>query len=344
MTDPTPARRPPWAMLISLAVSLGIVVYLLAKLDWPMVWTYLQQVKVWTLPLLIAALFPMIWMRAMRWRLILPNPEALSIPRLMDATIIGFFASFVLPLRAGEIIRPWVVSRWQPIKFTSALASIMIERLADSVCLLTLMLITLSRIPEVPPVILTGAQALASLTGVLILMVILCYLLPGRMERLFHWFCSGIIGRFAPHAAERINAMINDYFAGLRVIAGFGQLLNVLAWSAAMWLLLAVWYWALVWAFGIEASLWVGMMLNVMIALAVAAPSAPGFIGTFQIGCILALSTVYGYSKEFAMAYSVIGHLLQTLFNITAGLLVLNARGMKFHQLRDPHPVQPDAQ
>ena len=333
-------------MLISLAVSLGIVVYLLAKLDWPTVWTYLQQVKLWTLPLLIAALGPMIWMRAMRWRLILPNPEALSVPRLMDATIIGFFASFVLPLRAGEIIRPWVVSRWQPVKFTSALASIMIERLSDSVCLLALMLITLSRVPEVPPVILAGARALAVLTGVLIVMVVLCYALPGRMERFFHWFIGAVIGRFAPGAAERANGMVNEYFAGLRVISGIGQLVTVMAWSAAMWLLLAGWYWALVWAFGGETvpSLWVGMTLNVMIALAVAAPSAPGFIGTFQVGCILALSTVHGYSKEFAMAYSVIGHLLQTLFNIAAGLFVLHARGMKFHQLRESHPVQPERQ
>jgi hypothetical protein len=101
-----------------------------------------------------------------------------------------------------------------------------------------------------------------------------------------------------------------------------------------MWFLVAFWFQGLLWAFGVYPSLWVGMMLNVMVALAVAAPSAPGFLGTFQVGCILALSTVYGFSKEFAMAYSVIGHLLQMVFNVAAGLFVLHRRGLTFSQLR----------
>ncbi|MGA1531013.1 MAG: hypothetical protein ACO398_09770, partial [Kiritimatiellia bacterium] len=95
-----------------------------------------------------------------------------------------------------------------------------------------------------------------------------------------------------------------------------------------------LWYQVLLWGFGIYPSWWVGMMLNVMIALAVAAPSAPGFVGTFQVGCIVALSTIYGYSKEFAMAYSMIAHVFQMALIVVAGIVVLQLRGMKFSQLR----------
>jgi glycosyltransferase 2 family protein len=319
----------------SVAVSLGIIIYLFAQIDWHEVWAQLKKIHPWSPPLLMMLFLPILWMRAMRWRLILPNGKALSIPRLVDATVIGFFASFVLPLRAGEIIRPWVLSRWQPVHFSSALASIMIERLADSVCLLGLMLLCLSKLEEVPPLVLAGAQALGLLTVILIAIVAASYAWPGRMESIFHWFSDRIIGRITRGTAERINRMITDFFRGLRVITSFWQLGTVMVWSLAMWLLVALWYQSLMWAFGEFPSLWVGMMLNVMIALAVAAPSAPGFIGTFQIGCIIALSTVYGYSREFAVAFSVVGHILQMVFNVTAGLIVLHRRGLTFRQLRN---------
>lgn len=334
MSSPEKKTGQKIGLAVSLTISLAIVAYLFAKLDWGEVWIQLKKVNPIYPPLLLALFIPLIWMRAMRWRLLLPNSTALSVGRLFDATIIGFFASFVLPLRAGEIIRPWVLSRWQPVSFSASLASIMIERLADSVCLLTLMLVCLTQLNEVPVIILAGAKALGVLTLVLIAIVVLSYLLPGRVESVFHWFIGKIVGHFAPHMAERFNHMVTEYFAGLRVINSFWQLARVIVWSFAMWLFMAGWYQLLLMAFGIQSTFWIGMMLNVMIALAVAAPSAPGFIGVFQVGCILALSTVYGYSEEFAVAYSVVGHILQVVFNITAGIIVLHLRGLKLRQLR----------
>lgn len=328
-------QRGKWiGITVSLAVSGAILAYLFAKLDWREVGAQLAKVNPWYILLLSVAFPVMIWMRAKRWQLILPGGDRLSVPRLMDATIIGFFASFVLPLRAGEIIRPWALSRWQPVPFSSALASILIERLSDSACLLALMLVCLTQLDRVPVELLIGAKVLGLLTGVLIAVVVVSYLAPRRTERLFHLLCGWTLGRVMPRASSKANRMITDYFAGLRVIASFGQLAKVMLWSLAMWLLMAAWYQALLWAFGEFPTFWVGMMLNVMIAMAVAAPSAPGFLGTFQVGCILALSSVYGYSKEFAMAYSVVGHLLQLLFNVGAGLLVLHLRGLTFRQLR----------
>lgn len=346
MPATTSSRARQSALLASLLVSLGIVAYLFAKLDWAEVWIQLHRVNLWIILPLTVAFGLTLWMRAMRWRLLLPGGEHLSVARLMDATILGFFANTVLPLRAGEIIRPWVVSRWQPVTFSASLASIMIERLADSVCMLSLLVLCLTEMPEIPAMVSAGAKALGLLSGSLILVVLLSYLLPGRMERFFHRISDLVMGRFAPHATEKINAMITEYFVGLRVLSSFWQLIQVVLWSFAMWLMVAAWYQALLWAFGEYPTFWVGMVLNVMVALAVAAPSAPGFVGTFQVGCLIALSTIYGFSKEFAMAYSVIAHLLQMVLIVAAGLLVLHLRGLSFSQLREVKsdaPVPPPA-
>jgi len=331
MSKPSSNGKHKIALFISLAISLGIIVYLFSKVEWHEVFAQIKNLNPWFIPVLPLAFLPMIWLR---WKLLLPNRDQLSVPRLMDATIIGFFASFVLPLRAGEIIRPWVVTRWQPVKFSTSIASIIIERLFDSICLLALMLTCLSQIPDVPPEIITGAYGLLSLTGILIGVVILSYLLPGKVEAVFHKLTNSIIGRFSEGAAVKINGMVVEYFAGLRIISTFRQLAMVLFLSFVMWLSVAAWYQGLLWAFGEFPSFWVGMVVNVGIALAIALPSAPGFIGVFQAGCIFPLSYVYGYSEEFAMAYSIIGHLMQMVFTITAGLIVLHLRGLRFNQLK----------
>ncbi len=321
-------------MVISLLVSLAIVVYLFAKLDWGEVWTQLQAVNPWFLAVLPLGFFVMFYLRALRWRLILPNREQLSMRALFDATILGFFASTVLPLRAGEIIRPWLLSRWQPVSFSASLASILIERLSDAVCMLGLLMLCLTQMNEVPQLVLVAAQALGGLTGILIIVVLISYILPAKTERFFHTCCNLTLGRFSPAGSSKINEMITEYFIGVRVISSPGQLFMVMFYSLLMWLVVALWYQVLLWGFGIYPSWWVGMMLNVMIALAVAAPSAPGFVGTFQVGCIVALSTIYGYSKEFAMAYSMIAHVFQMALIVVAGIVVLQLRGMKFSQLR----------
>ena len=47
------------------------------------------------------------------------------------ATVIGFAASFLLPARAGEVIRPYVLARREGLSAPAAFATIILERLLD---------------------------------------------------------------------------------------------------------------------------------------------------------------------------------------------------------------------
>jgi len=322
------------ALVISLLISLIIIAYLFSKMDWALVLQHTKKLNAWFFPLLIAGVPLLIWIRALRWRLLLPNRENLTIHGLSDATFVGYFASSVLPLRAGEIIRPWVASRWQPVSFSSAFVSIIIERLADATCMLTLFALCLSYIDEVPVAVQAGAHALGLLTAILLGGVFAAYLFPVRMEKILHGIANRLTHRIGSGMPEKINRMITDCFAGLRVIASVRQLIMVVVLSYVMWISNAVFYQILLWAFGEYPSFWVGMLLNVIVALAVAAPSAPGFIGTFQVGCLIALSTVSGYSEEFAMAYSVVAHAIQMIVIVLIGFVVLQIRGLSFRQMR----------
>src|SRR5688500_11413184 len=76
--------------------------------------------------------------RAERWQYLL---EPLGHTRFWVAfrtTIIGFAATFVLPARAGEVLRPYLLARKERLPATAAFATIILERLLDLVTVLGL--------------------------------------------------------------------------------------------------------------------------------------------------------------------------------------------------------------
>jgi uncharacterized membrane protein YbhN (UPF0104 family) len=75
--------------------------------------------------------------------------------------------------------------------------------------------------------------------------------------------------------------------------------------------------------------------IGVIVALAVAAPSAPGFIGVYQAACLAGFS-LFGLEESTAVAYSIITHLLQYFLFVAYGAYVLSRSGIKLGQLRRP--------
>src|SRR5687767_9370974 len=72
-------------------------------------------------------------LRALRWQYLLaPIGHARFAPAFRSTTI-GFAASAVLPARAGEVIRPYLLARHEGLSATATFATIIIERLLDAV-------------------------------------------------------------------------------------------------------------------------------------------------------------------------------------------------------------------
>ncbi len=94
-----------------------------------------------------------------------------------------------------------------------------------------------------------------------------------------------------------------------------------------MWLILAVYYWLLLWACGIVLPLEAGLVLMVVAAFGAAVPAAPGFVGTFQYAIILGLS-LFSIPKGEALGFSIIAHLAQLLPVIGVGLITLMRSGL----------------
>ncbi|MCB0360926.1 MAG: hypothetical protein KDD44_14860, partial [Bdellovibrionales bacterium] len=74
-------------------------------------------------------------------------------------------------------------------------------------------------------------------------------------------------------------------------------------------------------------------LVSVLIGVAVAAPSAPGFLGTFELGCVAALAYTKIHSQEFAIAYAIVTHMLQVVMIVACGIWTLRLRRLSFAEL-----------
>ena len=77
--------------------------------------------------------------RSWRWQYLLEPLGRPSFASSFRATAVGFAASTVLPARAGEVIRPYFLSRQENMSATGAFATIILERVLDMVTVLVLL-------------------------------------------------------------------------------------------------------------------------------------------------------------------------------------------------------------
>jgi hypothetical protein len=78
--------------------------------------------------------------KTLRWGLLLKPLGEVSFSRLNTASAVGFMLTVLLPLRLGELARPLLVSRPTadspfPLRRGEALATVVIERIVDSLAM-----------------------------------------------------------------------------------------------------------------------------------------------------------------------------------------------------------------
>src|SRR5439155_527841 len=82
----------------------------------------------------------------LRWQLILRDVGGQRLPLLplWHATAIGFMANNLLPVRAGEFARAYAAQQQLPVRFSTALASVGVERVLDGLLLVGLMMLAIA--------------------------------------------------------------------------------------------------------------------------------------------------------------------------------------------------------
>ena len=87
------------------------------------------------------------FLQGVRWSLLLRPVEPVGFWQPVRAIYIGLFANEVLPFRAGEVLRCYLLSTWTELPFSVSLSSFVIERIFDGIWLTLGLLLTLRLVP-----------------------------------------------------------------------------------------------------------------------------------------------------------------------------------------------------
>jgi uncharacterized protein (TIRG00374 family) len=251
--------------------------------------------------------------RARRWRIILePVAPGMPLGPLWRATAVGAMASNVLPGKAGELVRPYALTReTDRVGFPAAMASIAVDRLFDAVVVLLLMFGALLD-PTFPSGVRPFGRPIAVLAGgliaaVLVLIVLLYAIVffPARLIRVWELLSR----RVAPGLERRGTEALAAFASGLGVLRHPGRFASVLAWTVAHWLLHALALWLGFRAVGIAVPYSAALFVQGLLSAAAAIPAAPGFFGLFEAAAKEGLR-IYHVPNTLAVSWALGYHLL----------------------------------
>ncbi len=328
-----------WRVWLGLAIPVAAIAYTLHDVDLRDVLAHIQDANPWWVLAAIPFQLLGLWLRAVRWRWMSLSlaPDPLPIRPLFRATALAFMLVNVLPFRLGELARPWLLAQETQVSGPAALGTLVLERAIDFTCV-SLMggLVLVTYAGAMPGWVRSGATVFAILTLAPVgLIVALRMNEEGTLALL-----SGTL-RFFPHAfRERVMGIVSEVCRGLAGLRGWRPTLHVVLQSALLWgVVIPAPFLVGLLAFRIDLPpgelLLATFTTNAFVALAVAAPSAPGFFGVFHFACREALG-LFGVSRSVAVAYGTLVHITYWIPVTLVGSIVALQTGARLGELISP--------
>jgi glycosyltransferase 2 family protein len=276
------------------------------------------KVDVAYLPPAILLLLGAFVIRAVRWRRVLSPVKVIRVSSLFASTMIGFMANNLLPFRAGEIVRAYSISKNERISLSSAVASLVIERLLDGIVISGFLLLLLVFV-SLPPWLVSFNYLLLS---VYVISACTAFILVWAIGRNHRWLTK-----------QRWEKLIRHFSAGLEVCTDAKQILMSIMLSLAHWFIITGYYYCLFLACGLSLPFLAAVSLVVIVGIGIMLPAAPGYVGNFQYFTVVALS-LFAIPREDALAYSLIAHAGQFIPVTVVGLLYFVRQSIGLAELR----------
>jgi uncharacterized protein (TIRG00374 family) len=267
-------------------------------------------------------LFVSYWIRACRWRYLLLPVKAISTRPLFRSTLIGFMGNYLLPFRAGEVMRAVSIGQNQNISKAAALGSILLERVFDGMVLSLTPFLLLAAV-ELPPWV-TRVNV-----GLLVLYAIGLVMLVIAMQRGWTETWTARATALLPiRFAQRVGSLSMEFLRGMKGITHAGALTPVSLLSLICWFFHGLYFFLLFEALDLNLSFGAALIIQMVIGLGVILPSAPGYIGNFEYFAVLSLA-MFGIGQEAAFAYALLAHIFQFIPVTATGLFFALKSGFR---------------
>jgi len=313
---------------LSYLVAGGCFYWIFHDIGWRQLLRSTEHLVSWRLLPVIALDILSYLLVALEWQLLL---RPVGIFRFRDATravFAGRFANDVLPVQLGYLVRVFLASRCLQKPFSVVVPSLLIERFLDG-WWLGIGILALTFYLPLPSLIIRGRNILG---GVLLLGLVLLIFLSLREAKTVQEPSqdAGEHGNFL-RGFRRFWIRIID---GVRTIARSHLLPAVIGLSALKLLVQGLAYYGVLWAYGLEISVWTGLAIFLVAYLGITVPSTPASAGVFQFFSVIGLE-LFGIEKTTATGVSLVAFVVLTAPLAAAGFYAVATSGLKWRELRE---------
>ena len=318
-------------------LAIGLLAIFLRNADLARVWSAMRAARTDLLALSLALAMATYFVRAERWQYLLQPLGPTRFWVAFRTTVIGFAASFLLPARAGEVLRPYLLAKSEQLPPTAAFATIIVERILDLVTVLTLLALfflfftgdTATRAPALFRTVELGGLAAAPVGfGILAAM----FVMAGHPERLHALLLKA--DRILPtRIAHAVAGFARTFAEGLAVVRRPSRILMAMVWSFVVWLLIAAQLWVLARAFAIVLPFTGSFVITAMLVVGVAIPT-PGGVGGTHEAFRLGTTSFFGADNDAAVGAAIVQHAVNFVPITLLGLIFVARDGLNMGRLR----------
>jgi uncharacterized protein (TIRG00374 family) len=253
---------------------------------------------------------------AWRWRLILSPAEDAPFWRCLQSVLIGLFANEVLPAKAGEAVRGYLLTHWTKVHLPLSITSVVIEAVIDGIWLVFIYFLVTIGVPNLPRRLMDGAGALG--IGVAVLSIIFLYLLFHKQHS--HQMVSG-----HPWASQFLHFLDELHKMGKArtLAAGLGVSFFYIFFQTLS-------IWALLQADQYDFDIRQAALIVIVFRIGTLVPNAPGNIGTLQFFTYLGVRLAGG---DEGSAFGQVNFVFITLARLLQGGVAILLTGINLSDI-----------
>ncbi len=337
--------------LLSMVISIVCLWLFVRHIEWPLLKKALMEANYWfVIPTTLLNLVVYL-IRAIRWKGFLAHIKRIPVLNLLSITCIGFMANNVLPARVGEVLRPFLLYKKESIKFSTSMATVIVERIFDMLGLIIFAAVIIALLPSysghvhqsfssgsAQEATAFGESVIVSLkkwTEVFavagVLMIIALFLIVTKPD-----FFKKILGKltfFLPHTRkDKFFAFYDSFVHGLKILENKTETFRMAGYTLLIWIICGTEIYLLGFSFHMQLPFVGACLVAICLALAIALPQAPGFIGVFHIAILKSLH-IFGIHTSAAQSYAIVLWMI-SVFPITVmGFFFLWKEGITFHEV-----------
>jgi uncharacterized protein (TIRG00374 family) len=262
-------------------------------------------------------------LRAFRWRILLNsgiNSEPTGIPQtklgvvtVFWATTAGYLGNLLLPARAGELVRTFLISAKSGLSKTFVLTTALGERIMDAIALILFSSLALLTVESQPVWMKAMARSMAVVASVAAVSIALLPYVHEQIETLL---------RKLPLPAklrDKLIQLIEQVILGLRAFHDMRRFAAFAALTVVTWTTDTCGAMLTAHALGLHVTFPIALLFLSALGLSSALPSTPGYVGIYQFVAVTVLGP-FGIARDPAVAYVIVMQALTYVAMIVYGV------------------------